>query len=88
LNEYDDIAYVAFPSFHKIKGSVIKERKHGKGSIQTNKKVFYGCLRGNDDQPVLVHQGALKLLLHIMGITDFQTKVNYFMFQDRVILDS
>jgi len=76
LNEYEGVAYVAFPSFHNIEGFVVQESKYGEGNIQTDNKVFSGCLKGNDDQPALVHQGALKLFLLIMENTDFQAKVN------------
>ena len=76
MNEYEGVAYVAFPSFHKIEGFIAKEGKYGEGIIQTDNNVFSGCLKGNDAQPALVHQGALKLFLHVMENTDFQAKVN------------
>jgi len=75
LNEYEDIAYVAFPSFHQIEGFIVKESKYGEGDIHTDNKVFSGCLKGNDDKPALVHQGALKLFVHIMENTDFQAQL-------------
>ena len=76
VTEYGEIEYVAFPSFHKIEGFIVTERKYGEGNIQTDYKVFSGCLKGNDDLPALVHLGALKLFLHIMENTDFQAQVN------------
>ena len=76
VTEYGDVAYVAFPSFHKIEGFIVTESKYGEGNMQTDNKVFSGCLKGNDDQPALVHLGALKLFLHIMENTDLQSQVN------------
>ena len=70
------VTYVAFASFHKIEDFIVEESKYGEGNIQTDNKVFSASLKGNDDQPALVHQGALKLFLHIMEKTDFQAKVN------------
>jgi hypothetical protein len=78
LNEYEGVAYVAFPSFHNIEGFIVQESKYGEGNIPTDKKFFSDCLKGNDDQPALVHQGALKLFLHIMEKTDFQAKVQIY----------
>jgi len=78
LNEYEGVAYVAFPSFHKIEGFIVKGSKYGEGNVQTDNKLFSGCLKGNDDQPALVHQGALKLFLHIMENTDFQAKMQIY----------
>ena len=52
--------------------------EYGEGNIQTDNKVFSACLKGNSDQPALVHQGALNLFLYIMQNTDFQAKVNWF----------
>jgi len=79
LNEYEGVAYVAFPSFHEIEGFTVNESKYGEGNIQNDKKAFFGCLEGNDGQPALVHQGALKLFLHIMENTDFQAKLQIYM---------
>ena len=76
VNEYEGVAYVAFPSFHNIEDFIVKGSKYGEGNIQTHNKFFSGCVNGNGDQPALVHQGALKLFLHIMENTDFQAKVN------------
>jgi hypothetical protein len=76
LKEHEGVVYVAFPSFHKIESFIVKVSKYGEGNIQTNNRVFSDCLKGNDDKPALVHQGALKLFLHIMEKTDFQAKVN------------
>ena len=76
MTEYGDVAYVAFPSFHKIEGFIVTERKYGEGNIQTDYKVFFGCLKGNDDLPALVHLRALKLFPHIMEKIDFQAQVN------------
>ena len=78
VNEYEGVAYVAFPSFHKIEGFIANERKYGEWNIQNNKNVFFGCLKGDDGQPTTIHQGALKLFLHVMENTYFQEKVNYF----------
>eukprot|EP00253_Pinus_taeda_P029005 PITA_29005 len=78
LNEYEGIAYVAFPSFHKIEGFVVKDSKYGEGNIQTDNKVFSAALKSNDEQPALVHQGALKLFLYIMENTDFQAKMQIY----------
>eukprot|EP00253_Pinus_taeda_P028574 PITA_28574 len=78
LNEYEGVAYVAFPSFHEIEGFIVKESKYGEGNIQTDNKVFSSCLEGNDAQPALVHQGALKLFLHVMENTDFQAKMQVY----------
>eukprot|EP00253_Pinus_taeda_P022489 PITA_22489 len=77
LNEYEGVAYVAFPSCHKIEGFIIQESKYGECNIQTD-KFFSSCLKGNDDEPALVHQGALKLFLHIMENTDFQAKMQMY----------
>ena len=66
----------AFPSFHKIEGFIVEERKYGEGNIQTNNHVFSASLKGNDDQLALFQQGALKFFLHIMENTDLQAKVN------------
>eukprot|EP00253_Pinus_taeda_P006790 PITA_06790 len=78
LNEYAGVAYVSFPSFHKIEGFIVQESKYGEGNIQTDNKFFSGCLKGNDDQSALVHQGALKLFLYIMENTDFQAKMQLY----------
>jgi len=78
VNEYEGVAYVAFPSFHKIEDFVVKESKYGEGNIQTDNKVFSDCLKGNDAQPALVHQGALQLFLHIMENTDFQARMQVY----------
>eukprot|EP00253_Pinus_taeda_P019332 PITA_19332 len=78
LNEYEGIAYVAFPSFHKIESFVVKDSKYGEGNIQTDNKVFSAALKSNDEQPALVHQGALKLFLYIMENTDFQAKMQIY----------
>lgn len=86
MNEYEGVAYVAFPSFHKIEGFIVNDSKYGEGNLQTDNKVFSGFLKCNDDQPALVHQGALNLFLHIMENTDFQAQVTYFTFQDGVML--
>jgi hypothetical protein len=71
---------VAFPSFHGIEDFMAIESEYGEGNIQTGNEVFSGCLKGNDDQLALVHQGALKIFLHIMENTDFKTKVNSFIY--------
>eukprot|EP00253_Pinus_taeda_P018531 PITA_18531 len=78
LNEYEGVVYVAFPSFHKIEGFIVEESIYGEGIIQTDNKVFSGCLKGNDAQPALVHLGALKLFLHVMENTDFQAKMQIY----------
>jgi len=78
LKEHEGIVYIAFPSFHKIESFIVKESKYGEGNIQTNNKVFSDCLKGNDDKPALVHQGALKLFLNIMEKTDFQAKLQIY----------
>eukprot|EP00253_Pinus_taeda_P015650 PITA_15650 len=78
LNEYEGVAYVAFPSFHNVEGFVVKDSKYGEGNIQTDNKVFSAALKSNDEQPALVHQGALKLFLHIMENTDFQAKMQIY----------
>jgi len=88
LNEYEGVAYVSFPSFQEIEHFNVNGSKYGEGNIQTDNKVFSASLKGNDDQPALVHQGAVKLFLHILENTDFQAKVNKFNFQDKLILDS
>jgi len=75
LREHGGVAYVAFPSFHQIESFIVEERKYGEGNIQTNNQVFSDCLKGYDNKPALVHQGDLKLFLHIMEETDFQAKV-------------
>ena len=65
--------------------------EYGEGNIQTDNKVFSACLKGNNDQPALVHQGALKLFLYIMQNVNFQAKVNQFIsynFQGKLILAS
>eukprot|EP00253_Pinus_taeda_P013158 PITA_13158 len=77
LNEFEGVAYVAFPSCHKIEGFIIQESKYGECNMPTD-KFFSGCLKGNDDQPALVHQGALKLFLYIMENTDFQAKIQMY----------
>ena len=87
-NEYEGVEYVAFPSFHKVESFIVEEKKYGEGNIQIDNHVFSASLKGNDDQPALVHQGAVKLFLHILENTDFQAKVNKFNFQDKLILDS
>ena len=76
MNEYEGIAYVSFPSFHKIEGFIVEERKYGEDNIQTDNHVFSASLKGYDERPTLVHQGSLKVFLHIMENTDFQAKVN------------
>ena len=76
VTEYGEIEYVAFPSFHKIEAFIVEGSKYGEGNIQTDNNVFSASLKGNDHQPALVHQGALKLFLHMMENTDFQAKVN------------
>jgi len=78
LKEHGGVAYVAFPSFHQIESFILKESKYGEGNIQTNNKVFSDCLKGYDDKPALVHQGALKLFLNIMEKTDFQAKLQIY----------
>jgi len=78
LNEDDDVLYVAFPSFHRIEDFIVTESEYGEGNIQTGNEVFSGCLKGNDDQLALVHQGALKIFLHIMENTDFKTKLQIY----------
>nr|ABK24815.1 unknown [Picea sitchensis] len=75
LKEHEGVVYVAFPSFHRIESFIVKVSKYGEGNIQTNNRVFSDCLKGNDDKPALVHQGALKLFLHIMEKTGFQAKI-------------
>ena len=65
LNEYEGVAYIAFPSFLKIEGFLVEESKYGEGNLQTDNNVFTDCLKGNDAQPALVHQGALQLFLHV-----------------------
>jgi len=78
LKEHEGVVYVTFPSFHKIESFIVKVSKYGEGNIQTNNRVFSDCLKGNDDKPALVHQGALKLFLHIMEKTDFQAKLQIY----------
>jgi len=78
LNEYEGVAYVAFPSFHNIEAFIVKNSKYGEDNIQTDNKVFSASLKSNDEQPARVHQGALKLFLHIMENTDFQTKLQIY----------
>eukprot|EP00253_Pinus_taeda_P036711 PITA_36711 len=75
VKEHEGFVYVAFPSFHKIESFTVKGNKHGEGNIQTNNKVFSDSLKGNDDKPALVHQGALKLFLDIMEKADFQAQI-------------
>ena len=53
LNEYEGVAYVALPSFHKIEGFIVEESKYGEGNIQTDNRIFSTSLKGNDDQPLL-----------------------------------
>eukprot|EP00253_Pinus_taeda_P008774 PITA_08774 len=79
LNEYEDVAYVAFPSFDRIEDFIVNDSQYGEGNIQTGNEVFSGCLKGNDNQLALVHQGALKMFLHIMENTDFKTKLQQYM---------
>jgi len=78
LNEYEDVAYVTFPSFQRLEDFVLNDSKCGEGNIQTDHGVFFGCLKGQDGQPALVHQGALKLFLHVMEQTDFQAKLQIY----------
>jgi hypothetical protein len=78
LNEHEDVVYVAFPSFHGIEDFMVIESEYGEGNIQTGNEVFSGCLKGNDDQLALVHQGALKIFLYIMENTDFKKKLQIY----------
>eukprot|EP00253_Pinus_taeda_P012752 PITA_12752 len=71
LREHGGVAYVAFPSFLGIESFI-----DGEGNIETNNQVFLDCLKGDDDKPAQVHQGALKLFLDIMEKTDFQAKID------------
>eukprot|EP00253_Pinus_taeda_P024863 PITA_24863 len=78
VNEYEGVAYVAFPSFYNIEGFIVKGSKYGEGNIEAHNNFFSGCVKGNGDQPALVHQGALNLFIHIMENTDFQAKMQVY----------
>eukprot|EP00253_Pinus_taeda_P000837 PITA_00837 len=75
LTEDEDVVYVAFPSFHGLEDFIVEEGKYGEGNLPTGNKIFSGCLKGNDDQPARVHQGALKLFLRIMENTRLEEKL-------------
>jgi len=75
VSEDKDVVYVSFPSFHRLEDFIVEESEYGEGNIQTGNEIFSGCLKGNDDQPARVHQGALKLFLHIMENTDLEAKL-------------
>nr|ABR16688.1 unknown [Picea sitchensis] len=78
VNEYEDVAYVTFPSFQRLEDFIVDDSKCGEGNIQTDHGVFSGCLNGNDEKPALIHPGALTLFLHIMEKTDFQAKLQIY----------
>lgn len=78
LNEYENVAYVTFPSFQRLELYLVNEGEYREGNIQTEHNFFSGYLMGNDDKPTLIHQGALTLFLHIMEQTEFQEKLQIY----------
>ncbi|GLJ28545.1 hypothetical protein SUGI_0561670, partial [Cryptomeria japonica] len=75
LKEYEGVIYVVFSSLG-IEDFIVKDSKYGECQIQNENRVFSPCLKGNDDQPALVHKGALRRFLYILENSDFKDKVD------------
>ncbi|XP_059077752.1 protein EDS1B-like [Cryptomeria japonica] len=77
LKEYEGVIYVVFSSLG-IEDFIVKDSKYGECQIQNENRVFSPCLKGNDDQPALVHKGALRRFLYILENSDFKDKMQSF----------
>eukprot|EP01018_Ginkgo_biloba_P007342 Gb_37859 [translate_table: standard] len=71
----DSNVYIAFSSSQRLEDFVISGSRFGECKIQSEKKFFSDSLKGRDDEPALVHQGALKLFLRILENSDFKAKM-------------
>ncbi|XP_057867987.1 lipase-like PAD4 isoform X2 [Cryptomeria japonica] len=69
----EDVAYVIFPSFHN-EDFIVTDSKYGECNIQ-NDKIFSAGLKGDDDNPALVHKGALNRFRQFLENQDFKAKV-------------
>ncbi|XP_059077033.1 lipase-like PAD4 [Cryptomeria japonica] len=82
LKKDEDVVYVIFPSFRN-EDFIVSDSKYGECNIQ-NDKIFPASLKGDDDNPALVHKGALNRFRHILENSEFKAKMQGF--KEQVII--
>ncbi|XP_057831759.2 lipase-like PAD4 [Cryptomeria japonica] len=76
-SEYEGVPFIAFPSFH-IGDFTASDSSYEQCDIKNENKFFSGRLKDDDDQPALVHKGALNKFLDIMRKSDLETQMKHF----------
>ncbi|XP_059077746.1 uncharacterized protein LOC131042507 [Cryptomeria japonica] len=76
-NEYEGVVFITFPSFY-IGDFTASGSPYGQCDIQNENEVFSDRLKGDDDQPALVHKGALNMFLNILKNSDLETQAVHF----------
>lgn len=79
VNDYEGVVYVTFSSLYTEDVFIVKDSKYGECMIQNGNTAFSYSLKGNDDQPALVHNGALRLFLRILESSDFNDQMHSLM---------
>ncbi|XP_059077749.1 lipase-like PAD4 [Cryptomeria japonica] len=77
LSEYESVVFITFPSFY-IGDFTASDSPYGQCDIQNENEVFSDRLKGDDDQPALVHNGALNMFLNILRNSDLETQMDKF----------
>ncbi|GLJ28550.1 hypothetical protein SUGI_0561820 [Cryptomeria japonica] len=72
--ENEGVVFVTFPSFH-IGDFTVTNSTYEQCDIKNENKFFSDRLKDDDDQPALVHKGALYKFLDIMQRSDLKTQV-------------
>ncbi|XP_057867959.2 lipase-like PAD4 isoform X1 [Cryptomeria japonica] len=85
VNEYEGVVYMSFPSY-VIEDFVVRDGRYGGCIIQNEKDVFSGCLKGDDERPALVYEGALNRFLHTLRHSNFEAQMQEFLNQKKEAL--
>ncbi|XP_057831772.2 lipase-like PAD4 [Cryptomeria japonica] len=76
-SEYEGVPFIAFPSFH-IGDFTASDSSYEQCDIKNENKFFSDRLKDDNDQPALVHKGALYKFLDIMKRSDLETQMKQF----------
>ncbi|GLJ28512.1 hypothetical protein SUGI_0560980 [Cryptomeria japonica] len=76
-SENEGVVFITFPS-RFIGDFTAGDSPYEQCDIQSENKVFSASLKGDDDQPALVHKGSLTMFLNILRNSDLETQMNTF----------
>ncbi|XP_057831870.2 protein EDS1L-like [Cryptomeria japonica] len=76
-SENGGVVFITFPSLF-IGDFTTGDIPYEQCDILSEKEFFAASLKGDDDQPALVHRGALSMSLYILRNTDLENQINAF----------